>query len=63
MTDNFEQLLDQALAEFAASQGSVITPEKQADYNNYANFLQEISDADADLAKTEISTVSSIEEE
>lgn len=63
MTDNFEQLLDQALAEFAASQGSVVTPEKQADYNNYADFLQEISDADADLAKTEISTVSSIEED
>lgn len=59
---DFDQLLDQALAEFAASQGT-ITPEKQADYNQYANFLQEISDEDEDLAKTEISTVSSIEED
>ena len=59
---DFDQLLDQALAEFAASQGT-ITPEKQADYNRYANFLQEISDEDEDLAKTEISTVSSIEED
>lgn len=62
MTDNFEQLLDQALAEFAASQGPQ-TPEKQADYQNYAEFLQEISDEDEDLAKAEISTVSSIEED
>ena len=63
MTDNFEQLLGQALAEFAASQGSQITPEKQTEYNNYAEFLQEISNDDEDLAKTEISTISSIEED
>lgn len=63
MTDNFEQLLDQALAEFAASQGEIITPEKQTAYNNYAEFLQEISDEDENLAKAEISIVSSIEED
>ena len=62
MTDNFEHLLDQALAEFAASQG-IQTPEKQQEYQNYAELLQEISDEDEDLAKTEISTVSSIEED
>ena len=61
--NNFDQLLDQALAEFAASQGEIPTPEKQADYNSYATFLQEISDEDEDLAKTEISTISSIEDD
>ena len=62
MSDNFEQLLDQALAEFAASQG-IQTPEKQTEYQNYAEFLQEISDEDENLAKTEISTIASIEED
>lgn len=62
MTDNFEQLVDQALAEFAASQGNI--PEKQqAEYKNYATFLQEISDDDEDLARTEISTISNIEDD
>ncbi len=59
---DFDQLLDQALAQFAASQGT-LTPEKQADYKNYAEFLQEISDEDENLAKAEISAVSSIEED
>ena len=62
MTDNFEQLVDQALAEFAASHEAQ-APKEQTEYRDYAELLREISDEDEDLAKAEISAVSSIEED
>ena len=60
--NNFDALVDQALAEFAASQGGITTPDKKADYVDYAGFLQEISDEDQELAKSEITVASEIEE-
>lgn len=63
MSNNFDELLDQALAEFAASQSNNTLQKEQAEYQEYANLLQEISSEDEELAKAEISTVSSIEDD
>lgn len=60
-TNNFDYLLDQALSEFA-SQKNMDLPDSKADYQKYAEFLQEISDEDEELARTEISAIADIEE-
>lgn len=67
MIDNFEQLVDQALLEFAAQTRNPSKEEIHAgSYSNpseLAQFLAEISEEDEDLAKSEISAVSDIEED
>lgn len=60
MVDNFDSLLEQALAEFKST-GPIFRDQK-AEIQNYANLLQEISEDDEALAKAEISTISNIED-
>lgn len=66
MIDNFEQLLDQALLEFDAQSKGPSKEEIQAgSYSNteeLAGFLAEISEEDEDLAKSEISVISDVEQ-
>lgn len=65
MIDNFDQLIDQALEEFANNpQENAFNsePVKLTDYKDYAKFLQEISDEDENLAKSEISAMLEIED-
>lgn len=67
MVNNFEQLIDQALMEFAAQSKTPSNEEIQAgSYSSpdeLAQFLAEISEEDEDLAKSEIKAVSGIEED
>lgn len=62
---DFDALIDQALADFVSSQGGVTVPDKKQEdnYATYANFLQEISDEDQELAKSEITVAAQIEED
>ena len=61
--NNFDALLDQVLNDLAVSQGKAPTKDKQKEYQEYASFLQEISNEDEELAKAEISTVACFEED
>lgn len=61
--NNFDALLDQVLNDLAVSQGKAPTKDKQKEYQEYASFLQEISNEDEELAKAEISAVACFEED
>lgn len=66
MIDNFDQLLDQALLEFEAQGKGPSKEEVQTGYSDtseLAQLLSEISEEDEDLAKTEISAITDIEDD
>lgn len=60
MVDNFDALLEQALAEFKSN--GPIYHDQKTEIQNYASLLQEISEDDEELAKAEISTIPNIED-
>ena len=66
MADNFEQLIDQALMEFSAQKKGPSKEEMlSGEYlsrEELADFLSEISEEDEDLAKSEVSVISDVEQ-
>lgn len=66
MVDNFEQLIDQALLEFASQKKEPSKEEIQTGYSDISELTQmlnEISEEDEALAKTEISAITDIEDD